>query len=481
MKRAIALALLCLYAQSKVVSIVELAVPGSTIPWEILKEDKWTRFGRNLLTDSGRRASYIAGYDLRNRYPDLFGDTKGFTAKSIDYSFAQEGGILGSGQAHLLAVVDQFSDTQKLVFANDDYRMFPPSPITFNTSEIDFNTALPHNHRPQEFNSILKTPSLRLDNTRCPFAGERQKSAISAFNTKIANDEGLNRVIKQTIADASKAYGKDSDAMFAGKSDLKTCQILADYAIQEYLNINEAAFSSSSQTFTSLKNCYSLYQHSLFADSGYLQSYVTPFLSLLSTQVTNSFQPNSPTKLTLFVERHELLLAVLTSAGVVSKDCVMSDLREMKDSVDCFKNWQQVSAIIWELHQESDGSQVVKTVLNGNPIHFCSDKDRTADKGCPVAQFQSRIKELTNPSLDSWCQQGVKPAPTPEKQTDNEKAYNFWKMFTFAMILLILIMGVVMWFAISALFNNKSALEENLVEKANTVKVTGNESANAAL
>ena len=429
-------------AAAKVVFVAELTTPGSTVPWTLLKNSPWTAVGRGQLSDSGRRSQYVAGMDLKTRYPALLNTT--LPAGSVDYVFFQEPNTINSGHLRLSALFDGQQKNEDLPFPNEDPRLAPGTvQLTLNFSEVDFNRSLPHKFLPPLIAGSNNYQDFSLDKSRCPVARSyemRGQQKFAALLTTMA----VTPVVKQIIETAADLYDQEANPKFANKDDLETCRTLAEFAIAEFYNDPKAQFDRADRAdFVGLRNCFSAYQASMFSDPVYLQAYVTPYL--LSVRAEIAAAASDPAKYKkryhLFSDNQETVLAVLLQAGITSADCILLDLKNRQDTFGCPKNFEQASMLTFELHQREEGDKgfFVQFKLNGEPKNFCGLPETDKDPfSCPLQAFHERVQLLTIPDLKTWCRQ----APF---SPDHSNSHDLWRIFSFAMVILIVLLAMTGW------------------------------------
>ncbi len=438
--KLICLCVLAWAACAKVVFVAELTTPGSTVPWTLLRNSNWTKAGRGQLSDAGRRAQYVAGLDLRSRYPELLNGS--LPQGSVDYVHFQEPNTINSGHLRLAGLFDGQLKSADLPFPNEDPRLAPGSAkLTLNFSQVGFNSSLPKGFLPPLIAGTNNYQDFSLDKARCLVARSYEVRGLQKFNAQLAA-AGATQLLRRVIEEAAELYEMDVDPRFEGKADLETCRALAEFALAEHLNDPAAQFASpASRLFVSLRNCFAAYQASLFADPLYLQAYVTPFLRALRAQLLAAAEDvQGKKRYLLFSDSQETVFAVLLQAGLVSADCIVRDLQLEQDTFGCLKNFQQASALAFELVRRDPGRGfAVQVRLDGALQNFCGLAESDPDaQACPLEAFLQRLDALTIPDLQAWCRQ------TPFGP-DHGGSLDLWRVLALAASVLALLVAMLGW------------------------------------
>ena len=445
----------------KVLFVTEVTSPGSSVPLNVLKESQWTKVGYGQLTDSGRRTQYLAGADLKFKYPDLL-NTGTLPFGAVDYSYFQKDNTITSGHIRLYGLYENQQINKDLPFDNEDTRLNPGNiNLTIDLKSIGFRTPLPNGILPPLLAGSNKYQNSILLKSSCPEV-QKVEDRMNSHIEKVTEDRTIKEKIQKLIQTSTILYGQENNPRFKGKSDLKTCHDIADFVIQEYYNDPKAQFDSlDSPTFVNLRNCHAAYQASLFSESEYLRAYVTPILSTIKSQIAQIVDPSSKSKMKYMLHsvNQEMVMAIMLQSKLFSSSCIFDDLREDKSTQGCYKNTEQTSTLAWEVHREGDQAYI-QTKLNGLLVNFCHRTDSEKDYlNCPVGMFNDRIDYLVHSRLDEWC----------NTREDPKKFHDLWKLMTLIMIVIVVLFALGSWIQYNHFRSSNNEDEEMVYSAGKTI------------
>lgn len=445
--------LILLFAGSvepKLLMVSTVFGPGSEVPYVVIKQKEWNSIGKGQVSPAGLRSQYLLGLDFSKKYQELLKDE--LTPSLVDYAYHQTTVNVQSAHAFVTGSFRSFPG-KTLQFPNDDDRLFSQAGHTFDLSEITYNTPLPFGYIPVELEGKNDPEQIRILPSACKTGLEIQKMAYIDLKKNI---EGANFTEKlgQTIQKVLTKYDYKKESKMYEANDVRTCVILASYAISDYFNTPDSNFELDDQDMIELRNCYSANMAGSYMDKDLVRTMVSPLLLTIKDAFENRVKGNNSFKLNYYSLRQEVLFNIAQVAGVVNNSCIFEDFYQQKNSKNCWKPVGQSLSFTWELHEmDSDpGIYFVRTKLNDSPINFCQiTTGADADFDCGLSEFINKLEELTRKDFAKWCN------PSDEKEGGSKKVKSrFWQFFTFIMLFLILILGGIGYFGLKEIVKQRS-------------------------
>lgn len=176
------------------------------------------------LTQKGRQTLFNKGLALKKKYPFLEKiHHREIYSESCDFNVT-----IQATNAFLLGVYNPFKRGMKLNFANDDPKVLPPEPLSFDPSKlIKFDTALPYGARfiPVYTSSGHHDLKFMLADETCPVWKQKSVDAMFKANADLQKSKKFNKNIQ---------------------------------AVEEYLNLDDAQTFTAESNRSLIEKCYRL-------------------------------------------------------------------------------------------------------------------------------------------------------------------------------------------------------------------------------
>lgn len=384
--------------------IVQLARHGARTPLHSPVEFNWSKgMQPGELTDVGRRMHYLLGKNVRIKYKELFGNSLlsngEYFVQASPFNRTIESAF--SNMHGFNSEVDT-SDTNLPFTDNSDPRLMPPQGLIFDTSKIDFKTALPEGYvtLPVHSRSINHSITFNLMDPICPKNYKLVTESWDALDSYFAkNDVFLNH-----LNAARQAF--DIPSTFKNSTPFRQCYALGDMMNEDYRNNPNARFGPKDELYKYMIRCYWIGIIAEFNQTIVAQVTASPILEMVSGWFNESSQNSEfPLKYALFAGHDDTLNAMLTQMNVTSQSCMQEELNTGVYNPECNPGVALASNIVWELYKDDSTSKyTIKVAYNGEYIDYCKNGRNETGYECDLNSFMNITnKSYTVPYPLKYC------------------------------------------------------------------------------
>lgn len=272
--------------QTNVLHITEIIRHGSRAPFDVFKDVDWIKeYQSGDLTNNGVRMHFVAGQEIRKRYPTIFNSP--LNSEEIYVRSTAYNRTIQSAMVHLYGIF--YNDTSKKIdFDANDQKVLPP----FNPKpkvDVDFKTALPVNYIPLPVHSAE-------DKNNDLFLGADTKICNKTWNSHFAafykiQDKLIKlQSFKNPILEAIEKLQLNVEESKIQNFDLNLAYYISDFVISDYYNNPKPILDISKPDmlalYKKLERIYTVVLYSYYADEKYRKVFISNFMREILRQIT---------------------------------------------------------------------------------------------------------------------------------------------------------------------------------------------------
>lgn len=455
--------LLAVSISSKEIMVIEYCRHGARGSLADLHDgSQWIKkWGVEQLTGNGMRMQYYLGKAMRTKYPAIFDST--FSVNHMEAYATNFNRTIASGLSQFTGLFDMFKGPE-VPFSHDDKRLQPPVQLTVNT-DVGFKTALPQGYTPIPITSKLNQRKMQIIRDDCPYGNQKALDAKKKLSEFIMKQPK----VKDLLERGAKKYGitdiSDINFKATGErtTDIDTLFFLGDFTIQDYLHNKHPTISKDGEPgeggnplYDQLETAYSLATLARFNDTEFTRNVISEVLFEIKAAFHNKMTNKSYDKRFILYSGHDdMLTAILQASGHLDAKCLIERLMS-GDSRKCTNTPDLAASMVWELHEEGEGEKVqhyIKVKYNSKYIDFCALYNEADGYKCSYQEFSSRLELIANRDFRDWCYAG-------DDKRRAEAIELEWKIITWSMLILLVLLFLGFGFTIYKLQENISKMKQ---------------------